>query len=171
MKELIGSPGRKYPKNQETVVIGAVSRRKPVPQVKVIVSRGKSYDDARVITNSDQAVDAFRTAIGRNLMETRECFLWMYLSASSKIIGIQKQTLGTDTQTTVDIKTGIKGALDVAAKSIVIAHNHPSGRTDPSEADVIATKSIQRAAAYFNIGLSDSLIITKKGFGSISFQS
>ena len=160
--------GKQYSKNQEMIVIGA-ARKKMIPQVKVVVSRGKSYDTAKTISNSKDSVEAFRSAIGRNIMETRECFLWMYLTNSNKVVGIQKQTLGTATATQVDVKTGIKGAIDLNAEKIIIAHNHPSGNTKPSEADKKMTQMIKEAASFMGVDLLDSLVITKNDYNSVIY--
>lgn len=162
--------GKVYKPEPEVVVIGSTAigaTRKRLPQVRVTVSRGKSYETSAVMETQDDAVKAMRQAIGRNTMETREAFIWLYLSNANKVIGYSKQTLGGPTSTVVDIATGIKGALDVNATGIIVAHNHPSGNLRASDADRRTTKKIRAALDNFGITLLDSLVITKNGHSSV----
>ena len=46
---------------------------------------------------------------------------------------------------------------------LIIAHNHPSGKLEPSKADIKLTNKIKRAASVFDIRLLDHLIIAPDG--------
>jgi DNA repair protein RadC len=59
-------------------------------------------------------------------------------------------------------------ALKCNATAILIAHNHPSGKLLPSEADISITKSIYKCGEILNITLIDHLIVTKEGYFSFS---
>lgn len=162
--------GKVYKPEPEVVVIGSTAigaTRKRLPQVRVTVSRGKSYETAAKMETQTDVIKAMRQAIGRNTMETREAFIWLYLSNNNKVIGYSKQTLGGATSTVVDIPTGIKGALDVNATAVIVAHNHPSGNLTPSQADKQMTSRIKNALSNFGINLLDSLVITKTGHRSV----
>jgi len=52
------------------------------------------------------------------------------------------------------------------ASSVVLAHNHPSGDPEPSEADLEITKRIIEAGKIMGIDVLDHIIITKTGFMS-----
>ena len=54
------------------------------------------------------------------------------------------------------------------ASSLIVAHNHPSGDTRPSEQDLAFTRQLLRASRIFEIPLLDHLIITEKGFSSFA---
>ncbi len=54
------------------------------------------------------------------------------------------------------------------ARSIIIAHNHPSGNLSPSAADKTLTENIKKGAKLFDINLLDSIIFTKEGFYSFA---
>ncbi|MBP3498248.1 MAG: DNA repair protein RadC, partial [Alistipes sp.] len=62
-----------------------------------------------------------------------------------------------------------KRALELLATQIIIAHNHPSGSSEPSQADITLTKRIKEAATLFDINLIDHIIITATS--SYSFRS
>ena len=64
----------------------------------------------------------------------------------------------------------IKRAILCNSKRIIIAHNHPSGSTEPSKHDIAATKKITEACNLMGINLLDHLIIGDKQFKSIIEQ-
>ena len=66
---------------------------------------------------------------------------------------------GGVTALVVDYKLIVKRAVEVLASSLIIVHNHPSGVAAPSPEDISITKRIGDAAALFDIGLVDHIII------------
>ena len=66
------------------------------------------------------------------------------------------------------MKIIFKTAVNNYASSIVICHNHPSGNTKPSEADIKITKSIKEAGKIMEIPLLDHLIIVETGYYSFA---
>jgi DNA repair protein RadC len=56
----------------------------------------------------------------------------------------------------------VKAALGVNAAKVIIAHNHPSGDTTPSEADKRITKRIQEALSTVDIQVIDHIIVGDK---------
>ena len=58
----------------------------------------------------------------------------------------------------------------MGASAFVMAHNHPSGSLEPSEADIVLTKQIQMNAKVLTISLLDHLIITSQGYSSFKVK-
>lgn len=54
------------------------------------------------------------------------------------------------------------------ASTILVAHNHPSGDSRPSEFDIVITQQLIRASRVLEIPLVDHLIITHTGFSSFA---
>ena len=54
------------------------------------------------------------------------------------------------------------------AKSIIIAHNHPSGNLLPSQEDILVTDKLQDALAIFDKKLIGSIILSDEGFYKIN---
>ena len=73
---------------------------------------------------------------------------------------------GGITGTTVDLRMIFSAALKANATSIMIAHNHPSGNTRPSDADRYMTTKIRQAGELLDIKLMDHLIITSESYYS-----
>ena len=54
------------------------------------------------------------------------------------------------------------------ASSLIVAHNHPSGDTLPSEQDIYFTRQLLRASRVVEIPLLDHLILTERGYASFA---
>ena len=111
-------------------------------------------------------LDAYNELINFFPAETialQETFVVMYLNRANRVIGVYPMSKGGITGTVVDIRLLMSVALKVAATSIILAHNHPSGNLKPSVQDKELTKKIQDACKYFDISVTDHLIISHAG--------
>lgn len=68
----------------------------------------------------------------------------------------------------MDIRLLFKEAIDYRATAIIIVHNHPSGRKDPSQADLDLTDRIFHLGRTLEIRLLDHLIIAENGYYSFA---
>jgi DNA repair protein RadC len=67
--------------------------------------------------------------------------------------------MGGITQTTVDLRIIFKAALEHNAVALAVAHNHPSGRLSPSNADKELTRRITEAGNLLHIKLIEHIIV------------
>lgn len=111
----------------------------------------------KVSTSSDVA-DAFRE-MWKQSMEHKESFYAMYLNRNNRVLGIHKISEGGLSGTIVDVRCVFQVGLKVNACSIIVAHNHPSGNTMPSEQDKSITQKIKEAGKFLDIPLLDHLIL------------
>jgi DNA repair protein RadC len=79
------------------------------------------------------------------------------------------QEIGTVDHTPVYPREIIKRALYLEASNIILVHNHPSGNTKPSKADIDMTKRIVQACHTVGITVHDHVIISNKSH--YSFKS
>jgi DNA repair protein RadC len=108
-----------------------------------------------VITEPEQAY-AFLKHIG---VLPREHFIVLTLNTRNRVIGRHTISTGTLDATLVHPRDVFQVAiLDNAAK-IIIAHNHPSNDTEPSDDDILITKRLHTAGKILGIALMDHLII------------
>ncbi|MNR20999.1 hypothetical protein D3C85_1378730 [compost metagenome] len=70
----------------------------------------------------------------------------------------------------VDIRLLFAAALKSNATGLIVSHNHPSGRTEPSEPDRYITRKIAQAGLLLDIKLLDHLIITSESYYSFADQ-
>jgi DNA repair protein RadC len=97
-----------------------------------------------------------------------EEFWVLYLNNSNKVIHKAQLSKGGITGTVVDVRLIFKIALDYNATSLILSHNHPSGKLFASDADVQITKQIKEAAKHLDLLVLDHIIITENGFYSFN---
>lgn len=119
--------------------------------------------------NSPEDVYAFLQAIwDKDALEICESFYVLLFNNSNKLLGWSKISLGSRSATIVDVSHVVSLALLGNACKVVIAHNHPSGETNPSRADIAITGRIQQSLELLEITLNDHLIITRSDYYSFS---
>ena len=111
-------------------------------------------------------LDYCRASMG-NLKQ--EQFRMLFLNNKNMLISDELQEVGTVDQTPVYPREIVKRALDLGASAIIMVHNHPSGDTTPSKADIMITKQINKAVDSVGISLHDHLIVSHTGH--YSFKS
>lgn len=97
-----------------------------------------------------------------------EEFWMLNLNRHNKIVHYERISQGGLTGTVIDVRLILKKALEKLATSIIIAHNHPSGNLQPSEADRKITRQLKKASSLMEIPLIDHLIITQSGYYSFA---
>jgi DNA repair protein RadC len=103
-------------------------------------------------------------------LELQEEFKVLLLNRANNALGIYSLSKGGISGTIVDVRLLFAVALKCNASGVIICHNHPSGNTTPSEADITLTKKIKKCSELFDITLIDHLIITKSTFYSFSTE-
>ena len=88
-----------------------------------------------------------------------EEFHLLFLDVKNAMIADEKQQEGTIDHTPVYPREVVKRALELGASAIIMVHNHPSGDTTPSKADVEMTRAVRDAAKAVGVALHDHVII------------
>ena len=97
-----------------------------------------------------------------------EEFWVLYLNNSNKVLYKAQLSKGGITGTFVDIRLIFKTAFEQNATSIILTHNHPSGKLQASDADLEITKKLKLAGNQLDVKVLDHIIITENGY--LSFQ-
>ena len=135
-----------------------------VSEIKVAYSTNETSKVK--IKSADDAFNVLVASWDMDTIELQEEFKILLLNRSNEVLGIYPLSKGGITGTIVDQRLIFAVALKCNATSIIIAHNHPSGKLLPSEADITLTKSIEKCVKLLEINLIDHLIVTKNGFYS-----
>ncbi|MCB9983354.1 MAG: DNA repair protein RadC [Rhodospirillales bacterium] len=98
--------------------------------------------------------------------ETREHFRILFLNKKNELIADEIQGSGTVDHTPAYPREIMKRALELGATALILMHNHPSGDSKPSQADVDMTNQIINAGQPFNIVIHDHIVISKNGYSS-----
>lgn len=98
-----------------------------------------------------------------------EEFWILLLNRSNELLEKANISKGGMTATVVDAKSIFKKALNTpSCCSIILAHNHPSGSTRPSQADIDLTKKLVSGGKIMEICVLDHLIIGDKSYLSFA---
>lgn len=119
--------------------------------------------DWQKITSSKAVFEIMQPIIGEL---PHEEFWVLYLNNSNKVIYKAQLSKGGITGTVVDIRLLFKTAFEQGATSIILAHNHPSGKLMASDADKDITKKLKFAGEQLDIKVLDHVIITENGYWS-----
>lgn len=94
----------------------------------------------------------------------REKFIVLYLNARNQLIYKKVISIGTINANLVHPREVFEPVFGRPCASIIVAHNHPSGGTEPSEADLELTKRLKEAGKILGIEMVDHIIITKEDY-------
>jgi DNA repair protein RadC len=98
---------------------------------------------------------------------SREVFIVLFLDAQNRVVAQEEMFSGTLTQTSVYPREVVKRALHHNAASVILAHNHPSGVAQQSQADEMLTAALKQALALVDVRVLDHFIVA--GNTSLSF--
>jgi len=99
---------------------------------------------------------------------SREQFIAVYLNHTNQVIGYSIAAIGTQSQCPVSPAELFQKAVLLGAGSLIVAHNHPSGNTEPSKEDIAVTKRIWEAGKLLGITLLDHIIVCEDKY--LSFR-
>ena len=107
--------------------------------------------------NSPSAVrDYLRLSLGGR---EHEVFVAIFLDSQHRVIGCEELFRGTLTQTSVYPREVVKEALAANAAAVILAHNHPSGVAQPSQADELLTRNLKDALALVDVKVLDHFVV------------
>ena len=91
--------------------------------------------------------------------EAKEAVVVLILNTRRRIIGHNLVTLGNLDTCLIHAREVFRPAIVAAGSAIVLMHNHPSGDSTPSEADIKVTRDLIRAGQLLRIDLLDHVIM------------
>lgn len=113
-------------------------------------------------------VEELLRLIWSDRLEHVEEFMVICLNRANKVLGWARVSSGGISGTVADPKVIFQVALKSNASSIILAHNHPSGNLQPSEADIHLTRKLKEAGQWLDLPVLDHLILTSETFFSFA---
>lgn len=120
------------------------------------------------IKGSRSAHRVLRKLWDQSLINIQEQFYVLLLNNANEVVGFRCIATGTITSCQLDMKILFGLACKSLSCAIIVAHNHPSGKTQVSKEDIITTRRIEHAAALLDIRLLDHIIITPSSYISLA---
>lgn len=117
----------------------------------------------QVLSSWESVLDYCRTTMGFQEVEQLRV---LFLDKKNGLIRDEMMQKGTVDHTPVYPREIMRRALQLNASALILVHNHPSGDTTPSRADVEMTQEIVEHAEALGLTVHDHLIIGRKGHAS-----
>ena len=123
----------------------------------------KTFDKKKKILSYDDLINYLKYDY---FDKEREIFKVLYFNTKCMLIKDENLFYGTIDKADIYSREIVKRILKYNAKSVILVHNHPSGDTKPSKQDLTITKELQQIFKYFEIKLSDHIIISNEEYYS-----
>ena len=98
---------------------------------------------------------------------TKEGFIVFCLDIDLRVISREIISIGTLNSCLIHPRQIFRTAILRNAHAIIVAHNHPGGKTTPSTEDINITNQLKKAGEILNIPLLDHVIVSNQGYRSI----
>ncbi len=97
-----------------------------------------------------------------------EEFWIVFLNGANKVMETTNLTKGGMRQTVVDVPILLRLALEKSAHAVAVAHNHPSGESNPSREDLSITQKIKNGCEAIGVRFLDHIIIAGRSYYSFA---
>lgn len=126
------------------------------------------YKAGEALTNSSLVYKELLPRF-RSYLNKQETFVAVALDSGCRVVGKPwRVSLGTVNTTYIHPRDLFREAIKRNAVSIIIAHNHPSGKLDPSQEDILLTRRMAAAGEVVGIPVVDHLVVSRKGYWSFA---
>ena len=145
-------------------VVGLGEAKIPVILASLELARRYLLDsDQPIIDSPEKAVELLTDIRDKK----QEYFVCLTLDGANRLIAKRVVTIGTLTASLVHPREVFADAIADRAASIIVAHNHPSGGLEASQADKEVTNRLMEAGKLLGITLNDHIIVTKTSHKSL----
>jgi DNA repair protein RadC len=110
----------------------------------------------QALGSPDAVRQYLRLCMGR---QPHESFTVLFLDVKNRLLACEEMFRGTLTHTSVYPREVVKAALGHNAASVMLAHNHPSGVAEPSEADLLLTRALVQALGLVDVRVLDHFVV------------
>lgn len=100
--------------------------------------------------------------------EKNEHFAVLFMNNKHQVLSFERLFFGTIDGATVHPRIVVQKALEWNAASVILAHNHPSGHSEPSQADRDVTQQLVKALSLVDVRVLDHLVVSQSGWESLS---
>ncbi|MBP5057705.1 JAB domain-containing protein [Pseudomonas chlororaphis] len=91
--------------------------------------------------------------------EPNEVFVVVFMDSLHQVLAYEPMFRGTINSATVHARVIVQRALELNAAAVILSHQHPSGATEPSNADRSLTQQLQAALALIDVRVLDHIIV------------
>lgn len=155
------------------ITLKTFERTPSLAELKVSYKRGRPKDDRQqkmpwVLSSPITCEQYLRTLWDKDTFELREEFVVVCLNTALEVLGWVKLHAGAIDASPVDPRLVFGVALQTASSAIVVAHNHPSGKLEPSPEDKSLTRRLVQGSKLLGIRFLDHVILGPEGWYSFA---
>ena len=152
----------------ELAKIDGVGRVKAATlQAAIELGRRLSLQQAAKIEIIHGPEDVAHYAMPRYRFEQREHFAVLLLNTKNHVLGMPEVSVGSLSASVVHPREVFRAAIDYAAASMILLHNHPSGDPTPSREDIAVTERMVKAGKIMDIPVLDHVVLGNERFTSL----
>jgi DNA repair protein RadC len=130
-------------------------------EIKVSYRNRVKSSARRPVQFPQDAIEYLRDIWDADTVELTEQFVIVCLNGSHQAFGWVKISSGGFSSSLIDPRVVFAIALQTACSALVLAHNHPSGSTEPSREDLDITQRLKQAGELLGIKVLDHIILTR----------
>ena len=139
-------------------------------QIKGIAELARRYYSARLMEETSLLSPSLTREFLQSQLtgEEREIFMAIFLDNQNRVLKHCRLFSGTINQVEVHPREIVREAIKVNAAPVILAHNHPSGSAEPSNADRIITERVVKSCQVMDIRGLDHLVIGRGEYVSFA---
>lgn len=152
----------------ELIKVKGIGKVKAI-QIKAVLELAKriAMPISQANIKIENSKDVYELLRYQCINQTKELFWVLNLDIKNNVIKISKIAMGGKAKISININDVFRESIKISASSIIIVHNHPSGDTKPSQADILFTYKVIEASKILEIEVLDHLIISNSGYTSL----
>lgn len=135
--------------------------------LRLIKEDGSRYDlEDKVVQTPDDAVQIFNQVLSLSNRSEEVCAM-LTLDVKNQVTGVFEVSIGNLSSSLVTPREVFKRAILHNAQGVILAHNHPSGRVEPSADDITLTQKLSEGGKLLGIQVLDHLVLGIDDFVSM----
>jgi DNA repair protein RadC len=124
--------------------------------IKILESRISYSSTSTPLTSPQASKDYVKLQLATY---EHEVFACLFLDNKHRVITFEKLFRGSINSASVYPREVVKACLKHNAAAVILAHNHPSGVSEPSQADLSITRRLSDALALIDVRILDHLVV------------
>ena len=145
--------------------IGPAKATQLIAACELAVRRSNEKVAGADMVKSPESVYETITESLRDLKD--EVFTALFLNKKNELVEMRQIARGTPDKVTIYPRQIVEMCLSIGASKLVLAHNHPSGSTEPSAKDIQLTVKLCEGLKFIDVELLDHIIVGKENFRSM----
>jgi DNA repair protein RadC len=156
--------------DQQSFCLGLGLGKAKYAQLQAVLEMARRHlreaiGDKDVISNPKDTEKYLQSRLAHH---TQEVFACLFLDTKHQILTFEELFFGTIDGASIYPREVVKKALKHNAAAVIFAHNHPSGNTTPSQADIQITQRLTEALALIDVRVLDHIVIGHQGATSFA---